>query len=396
MKIEQIYSIANDMTKEYVGSEAVLNEDLSNIVDIGEKTFGINNMDHYVRTLIDKIGRVTFVDRPYTGATPSLYMTGWEYGAVEQKVTYDTIPEAEENETWKLTDGTSYDPNIFTQPKVSAKFYSKKVTFDIPMSFAERQVKSAFRSAQELNSFFSMIETAIETSTTVKMDSLAMRTVNYMMALAINGTSKLKKVNLLQLYKAATGATLTAAKCLTSPEFIRYAAFTMGLYESRLHRLSTLFNSTGKDRFTPSDRLNVILLADFAKAADVYLQSDTFHNDFVKLPKADLVPYWQGSGTEYDFASVSKINVKVTETSTNAQGQQVSTQVTVNQDGILGCMFDRFACGVANLDRRVTANWNGRAEFFNNWYKFDAGYFSDPDENFVVFYVSDSASTVAE
>ena len=50
-------------------------------------------------------------------------------------------------------------------------------------------------------------------------------------------------------------------------------------------------------------------------------------------------------------------------------------------------MFDRDAIGVSNLDRRVTTNYNPRAEFYTNFYKFDAGYYSDLSENFVVFFV---------
>ena len=51
-------------------------------------------------------------------------------------------------------------------------------------------------------------------------------------------------------------------------------------------------------------------------------------------------------------------------------------------------MFDRDALGVTNLDRRVTTNYNPKAEFYTNWYKMDAGYFNDTNENFVVFFVA--------
>ena len=35
MKVEQVYDIVNTMTKEVLGEETVVNEDLSNIVDVG-------------------------------------------------------------------------------------------------------------------------------------------------------------------------------------------------------------------------------------------------------------------------------------------------------------------------------------------------------------------------
>lgn len=389
MKVEQIYNIVNGLTKEYVGEEAVVNEDLSNIVDIGSETINLDNLDRYVRSLIDQIGKIIFVNRPYSGAVPSLYMDGWEYGAILEKVTYDNLPEAEENESWELQNGQSYDPNIFTKPQVSAKFFSKKVTFDIPMSFAERQVKTAFQSATQLNSFFSMIYTAIDNSMTVKIDSLAMRALNYMIALTINGASGNRAINLLSGYNTAAGTSLTAAQAMSNPGFIRYASYIMGLYSDRLTRMSKLFNDGSKERFTPKDRMNIILLAEFARAAEAYLESDTYHNEFIKLPSADTVPYWQGSGLAYDFGSTSKIDVQVNvDEIDEGTGDKIRRKVTVSQAGILGVMFDRYAVGVANLDRRVTANYNGRAEFFNNWYKFDAGYFNDPNENFIVFYAA--------
>lgn len=394
MTVEQVYNVVNTLTQEYLGETAVVNEDLTNIVDIGSETINLDNLDRYVRSLIDQIGKIIFVNRPYSGAVPSLYMDGWEYGAIMEKVTYDTLPVAEENETWELVDGQSYDPNVFTKPQVSAKFFSKKVTFDIPMSFAERQVKTAFQNATQLNSFFSMIYTAIDNSMTVKVDSLAMRALNYMIGLTINSKSANRAINLLAGFNAGkpTASQILAKDAIYNPDFIRYASYIIGLYADRLTRLSSLFNDGGMDRFTPVDRRNIIFLAEFARAADTYLQSSTFHNEFTRLPSADIVPYWQGSGVAYDFLSTSTVNVQVN-VETTSNGTTTITKTPVSQSGILGVMFDRYAVGVTNLDRRVTANYNGRAEFFNNWYKFDAGYFDDPNENFIVFYVADATTT---
>ena len=387
MLVNQVYQLVNTLTQEYIGDSVVVNEDLSNIVDIGSRTVSLDNLDRYVRSLIDQIGKIVFVNRPYSGSTPSLYMDGWEYGAILEKVTYDELPEAEENLSWELEDGRSYDPNIFTAPKVSAKFFSKKNTFDIPMSFAERQVKTAFQNGTQLNSFFSMIETAIGNSMTVKIDSLAMSALNYMIGLTINSGASTRAINLLTLYNDSHATPLTAAQAMMSPDFIRFASYNIGLWAKRFTRLSKLFNDGAKERFTPIDRMKMILLAEFESAAATYLYSDTYHEDYVRLPKANTVPYWQGSGLDFDFASTSKIDVQINVKTIESE-QEVTRKVTVSQTGIIGVLFDHYAVGVANLDRRVTANYNGRAEFFNNWYKFDAGYFNDPNENFVVFYVA--------
>ena len=382
MLMTQVYELMNDVTKEVLGETAVVNEDLTNVVDLGDQISNLNLMDHYVRSLVDHIGKMIFVNRPYAGSAPSLLMDSWEYGSILEKVTYDGLPEATENESWELEDGEEYNPNIFTQPKVSAKFFDKRVTFEVPMSFAERQVKSAFSSAAQLNAFFSMIYNAIEKSMTVKTDGLVERTINNLIGETLaDANAGIRSVNLLAGYNTQYGTSLTAEQAILTPEFIRYAAYMFKLVSDRMVKISTLFNAGGKERFTPKDMQKIIMLSEFKTAADVYLQSDTFHNEFTKLPNADEVAYWQGSGVAYDFLSTSAINVKT------AGGE------TVAQAGILGVIFDRDAAGVSNLSKRVTTDWNAKGEFWNNWYKFDAGYFNDLNENAVVFHMGELTPT---
>lgn len=384
MQVNQIYDLTNQITQEVLGKEGLVNEDLSNLVDIGDEVIGTNNVDNYVRSLVDRIGKVIFVNRPYAGSAPSVLMDGWEYGSVLQKVSMSSLPEAEENESWELQNGTSYDPNIFYKPEVSAKFFNSKNTYDIPMSFTKMQVKESFANVEQLNGFMSMIYNAIDRSMTVRTDALVMRTINNMIAETIHSeypdadyTTKSGKraVNLLYLYNKQFNTQLTKDQAIHTPEFNRFAAFTMSMYVKRLGKISTLFNVGGMDRFTSPDLLHVVLLADFAEASYMYLQSDTFHDEMVKLPKYEEVVCWQGSGIDYAFGNTSAINVKD------------SSNNTISLDGIIGVMFDRDALGVCNQNRRVTTQWNAKAEFENSFFKWDASYFNDQNENFVVFFI---------
>lgn len=393
MRVEQIYNIVNSITGEILGDSAVVNEDLSNIVEIGDtiSNLGSAAFENYTRSLIDHIGRVVFVNRPYAGSAPSVLMDAWEYGSILEKIQAE-MPVAQENDSWNLQDGYVYEQDKFKKPTVSAKFYNSKTTFETQMSFAERQVKSAFESVSQLNAFFSMIDTAIYNGQTVKTDGLIMRVINNAIANTINAEftggsgydagSGVRAVNLLYLYNQAHSASAITdlGIAMSTPEFIRFAAYTMSLYQDRMRKLSKLFNIGGKARFTPSDRLHFIMLNDFAKAADVYNQSDTYHEQFTSLPNAETVPFWQGSGTSYGLSSVSSINTTVATPS--------GSDATISASGILGVMFDRDALGVCNQDRRVTTHYNARAEFFNNWYKVDAQYFNDFNENVVVFYAA--------
>lgn len=396
MEVKQIYTLINSVSGEVLGRTDIVSEDLTGIVDLGTEVFNQNAVDNYVKSLVNHIGKVVFVNRPYAGKVPSVLMDAWEFGSVLEKISAD-VPEAEENDTWNLTDGQSYDQDVFHKPTVTAKFFNSKVTFEVPVSITERQVKESFSNAAQLNGFISMIYAAVEKSMTIKADALIMRTINNMIAETVladaqafgataagdmagadlSSASTARCVNLLKLYNDKTGAStkLTAAKAITDPDFIRFASYIMGTYADRLQSISTVFNVGGKERFTPKDMLHVVLLSDFAKAAQTYLYSDTFNRGDVLLPQAETVPFWQGSGQNYEFASTGNINIK------ESGGKAVEIS------GVLGVMFDRDALGVCNLDRRVTTNYNAKAEFFNNYYKFDAGYFNDTNENFVVFFI---------
>ena len=391
MEVKQIYAIVNSVSSEVLGKTDIVKDDLTGIVDLGTEIFNQGAVDNYVKSLVNHIGKVVFVNRPYSGKVPSVLMDAWEFGSVMEKISAD-IPAAEENDTWNLTDGHEYKQDVFHKPVVTAKFFNSKVTFEVPVSITERQVKESFSSAEQLNGFLSMIYNAVDKSMTIKTDALIMRTINNMVGETLKAdaakfttsgktlnyasASTVRCVNLLYLYNQAKGTSLTAAEAVLNPDFIRYASYQMGLYADRLQSISSLFNIGGKDRFTPKDALHVVLLSDFAKAAQAFLYSDTKNMEQVLLPNAETVASWQGSGQDYGFAHTSAINIKT------------ASGTDVNISGVLGVMFDRDALGVCNTDKRVTTNYNAKAEFFNNWYKFDASYFNDTNENFVVFFVA--------
>lgn len=393
MKVTQLYALVNAVTKEALGETIVVNEDLSNVVDIGKAVIDqANGLDNYVRKLVDHIGKVVFVNRVYSGSAPAVLMDSWEFGSILEKISTD-IPEASENDSWNLQDGQEYSQDTFYQPKVEAKFFNSKVTFEIKLSFTEKQVKSAFSSAEQLNGFISMLVQSVENSMTVKTDALIMRAINNMIAETLVselGTgaagakvidwtkSGVRAVNLLALYNAGRTEKLTPAAAIIDPDFVRFATYQIALVSDRMSKISVLFNSGAKQRFTPDDMKRVVLLSDFAKASDILLLSDTRNPDRITLPAHDSVPYWQGSGKDYGLTSTGVIDVKT------ASGETVKVPATAS---IIGVVFDRDAVGVANLDRRVTTAYNARAEFYTNFYKMDAGYYNDLSENFVVFFI---------
>lgn len=379
MKVTQVKDLVNSAIKQTTGTSVLLKEDLSNVVDVGNEIFGAESVDNFVKKLVDRVGYTVFNSRVYQGSIPSVLMSSWEFGSVMEKVETE-IPAATENDSWNLQDGQEYNQDTFYQPKVSAKFYNSRVTFDIPLSFTEIQVKSAFNSATELNSFISMLVTSVQNAMTVNLDNLISRTVNNMTAYTLNHANANQAVNLLTLYNAQTGSTLTTQKALTTPDFIKFANQQIMLTQGRFSKLSTLFNVGGKQKFTPASEQHLILLDDFATSSKVYLESETYNENLVQLANFETVPYWQGSGTSYSFDDTSAIDVSIT---IDSQPKEIK------QKGIIGLLFDTNALGVSCMNQRVTSAYNARAEFYTNFTKFDAGFFNDLNENFVVFYIAD-------
>lgn len=375
MDVKQIATMMNTVTGEVLGETAIVNEDLSNIVDVGTQIFDANAVEPFSKALVNQIGKMVFVNRKYAGGVPSVLMDGWEWGSVLSKVSAD-LPEATVNDSWDLNDGQSYDPNIFYGSVVNQKFFNKRVTFQIAKSFTELQLKQSFTSAEQFNGFISMLYTSVENAMTIRIDALIMETINGGMGEAIHGG---KVVDLLKAYNDTKGTNLTPDVAIVTDDFIRFCAYQIGLYAERMTRLSVNFNVGGKERFTPADRRHTVLLADFAKAIGPYTLAGAYNKEEIALPAFETVPFWQGNDAgSYDLDEVSKIDIKLPSDGTT----------TVQKSYIIGCIFDRDALGVTNLDRRVTTNYNPRAEFYNNWYKFDAGYFLDLNENILVFTIA--------
>ena len=380
MEVKQIYNLVNFAQKSILGEQSVLEEDLSNLASLGDELSDPKNIDNYVRSLVDQIGKIIFVNRPYASSIPSVLMDSWEFGSVLEKVTGD-LYEAEENEEWELQDGAIYDQQQFYKPVATAKFYNTKVTFEIPISITRKQVKESFQSAEQLNSFISMIYNDVDKSMTVKIDGLVMRTIDTAIGYVLKNGKITQKVNLLALYNAEHPENpLSSATAIYNPEFLRFATLKLKLTANRISKMTRLFNTGGKARFTTKEYLHTILLNEFKEGAGVYLYdaNGQFNTDNIKLIDAETVPYRQGSGENYSFAETSKVNIKLPD------------GTVVNQSGILGIMFDRDAIAVCNHTREArTAPFNAKGNFYNTYFTTDNSYIIDTNENIIVFYVGD-------
>lgn len=387
MNVSQSYELINTMTAEALGEESIVQEDWSNLVETGGALLDKIGTENFAKGASDIVGKTVFVDRVYSGSVPSIMKDDWTYGSILRKLSCD-LPEAEKNEAWDLQHGQVYSQEIFYKPTINEQAWNIRVTWEVPMSFTDEQCRSAFKSPTELASFLTMIETAVMNSMTIKMDEVIMRTIDNMIAETAYdaygsgsqaGAGGPRMVNLLYEYNNgpnAGGTALTFPECLYDVDWLKFAAYRIGVTVDRLARISTLFNLAGKARFTTAERLHVVLHSDFEKACAAYLQSGTFHKELVALPKHETVSYWQGSDTGYDVEDTTSIDCITSDNN------------TIAVEGILGVAFDDYAVAANCIDRHATSAYNAKGEFSNVWQKALLQCMNAKDENFVVFFAA--------
>ena len=404
MKVEQIASILNDLNDAMVGADTTFADDLSNIVDAGKSVLNYTgdnneNYENYIKKLIDRVGKVIFVDREYRSQAPNILKDSWEYGSILMKVRVELM-DNQNNTTWQLADipnGTGLsndqdsqgnpiipsrlDPFVLNKPNAQAKFYNKRVAYEIPITIADYQLRSAFLSASEMARFVAQIENRIRVKKTLDIDALIMATIRNLAGYKI---ATGKAINLLPLYNQTLPAAsaITADDYWTNPDAIRFANKSISLNKKYMTAASTLFNEGDYVTFTPEDRLKAVFLAEYVKDAEVYLYSDTFHNEYDKLEGYNEVAYWQGTSTDGSLESRSGIY------GTFISDDEKTVTGGINS-GVIAALFDEEAAVVCCENERTTSQRNGRAEYVNYFYKYDCGVINDFQENCIIFYVSD-------
>lgn len=393
MKWTQVSELVNDVTKEMIGEEAtLLTDDLSNVVDVGNEVLA-ESYDAFTKKLLDRVTRTIFVDRKYTGAMAKLRRDSWEFG-IKQKIYMTEIPEAVDDDSYKLVHGNSYDDNKFNQPALASKFYQQAASFRVDISVTEKQVRTAFSNRNELNSFVSMLFNAVDTSIELKLEGLAKAAVSYLIGSTVlsdiadldQAKTGVKAVNLLKLYNDQFQTTLAKKDALYTPDFIRFSVLVISQYLDKIATASTLFNEGGLLRFTPRDKQMLIMSSFLKSAANVYLQSDTFHEQYTALPMSESIANWQGTGSSFDFDTASSIKVEIKDPTTPGQTK------TISWGGILAVLFDYNACGVDCEEREVTSHNNAGARFTNYFYHQEARYWVDTNENAVVFFIGEATT----
>lgn len=379
--VTQVYTLVNNVAKMALGQDAISVCDVSSLVALGDTVLSSDkNTDVFMNTLVDRIGRTVFSVRNYTASYPDVVKHPFEFGCIVQKI-YVDLPESKVNNAWEIGKSEyvpTYAPVV--KPTVKQKLFNGISTWEIDITIPDDILKTAFTNATAMAVMVQAIFTAIDNKMELDLENMVNLTRASFIARKIKGGKPCGAINLLTEYNTETNASLTVSSCLRNPDFLKWASMNISLWLNRMSRMSTLFNEESYKRHTPKDDLVFTVLDNFASATSAFLESDTYHNELVKLPRYNTVPYWQGSGTDYDFESVSKIDVKLSATDEN------STTYT----GVIAVAYDYEALGVTLNNKRETTERNNKDEYTNYYKKANMGYFNDMSENGIVFYIANT------
>lgn len=390
MQVTQIAKELNEWIAERCGdarfdadtaAQFIVREDLANIVAIGTAVYKYEWQDNFVKSMIDRIGRMVFVNRRTRGFAPDLQRNAWEYGSVMSKSRTKRF-EAKENPSWKLQKGQVVEQFVFEPPTVRNKYYNIKIAWQIDCSFAEIQVREAFTSPGEMGRFFAMIESAIQQALDDQMDSLTMRAIMGFIGEKIDRGSGV--IDVLTPFNTITSSSFTLENMTYSEDWCRYAAYQILISKQRIKARTSIYNANdeaGYDTATPGEYLRFVLHSDIGEALNVYLNAQTYHNDFSDVGSYDVVPMWQTAGTEWQRDATTRINIDLP----SNVDREVANYKYIDRLGIIGVMFDTDAIVINNENQRVTSAYNANGEYYTNYYKIDTNVLIDLDENGIVF-----------
>lgn len=376
MNVKQVYKILNAVAKTALGEDEISIQSTEGIVSLGREVLNSSTTtDKFLNALVDRIGRTIVSTRSYSANVKALINDSFTFGAILQKIYVEPLP-AEENSNWMQTAGTSIDQYVIKKPDVKQKLFNQVSTWEVDVTIPDNTLRSAFTDEISMATFIDAIFTAVRNSMETYMEGLANLTYSTAIAMSIVDTKLnggITAVDLLTAYNTMANTNLTAETALHSTEFIKYATRAINLVIKRMGSMSRRYNTEGYARFTPVDRMRVLMLADFETSIATYLQADTFHDEYLSIPTHQTVNYWMGNGKDIEFKDVSKISIKT------------PTGYTVTQENIICMIADEESIGITHDNRRDRSARNEKGEYTNYFFKADMGYFFDPSENLVVF-----------
>lgn len=386
MKVNQMYSVLNDMSKLMFGETAPNVVDLRGFVSMGQSVLSDSgNTDKFLSLLQDKFMGVIIRTLDLEIEYPNIMRHNFEYGAILQKLSIDPMV-ATEAGAWQVgtltADQVKTKMFTITKPTVRQKFFEGINTWEVDLSLPDNILKSAFNSPAEMGAFMDAVMSAMVDSVTNQINVTNKYAVNNFIGEKIHGGTNV--IHLLTEYGVESPDDEDAIEKMRSKDFLAFMAKRIYDTIGYMGSPSALYNEEGAIRKSDRDELHVFLLNEVESAFTMFLSANTWHKELVELPFHQRVTAWQNFGHLADAESstpfapanlkdASRILVKT------ASGDDV------HQKWVVGAIFDREAVGTSVFNRKTMTDRLNRLELTQYTNKVDVGYFNDLSENGCIF-----------
>lgn len=390
MTFQQSSTLLNSLVEQMTGETSIAASDESEFVAVATTVLqqGYDQLNKGISQLLTKS---IYVSRAYDMIYPSIARDTAEWGGIVRKVTILDL-EFINDEAFNLTDGqTGPDPFLVNKQKaVQFNFYGGNVK-ELVVTTTEDQLKQAFSSSADFGSFMAAQAQNLINQLNQKLEAESRAVVNNMIAAAVDANSDERVIHVLTEYKAATGNnTITAANYLSEAEFVPFAKWFYGRLTTLkrfMKERSTMYHAgistyNGQAlakpilRFTKDEDLNIFMLSEFMDQVDSSALSGIYNKELLSIGSFERVNYWQ-SIDDPDA-------IKILPNELQSDGSCAAALAAVEEDGIIGVLFDKDALGLTVIDEGVRSIENPRGRYFNNWYNWTTRWYNDQTENFTV------------
>lgn len=382
MTRNQIYAVVNNLASNTT-AETTIVVDHTSFISFGQEVINNNQLKDIVYgKLYDMIGRTIFALDEYTADSRNIAVDEFTFGAILQKISFK-LQNASEDSDWKFPKGNSpYE----VEPKdgIIQKLFKRNLgVFEYDDVLVSRQINSAFTSESNFAGFVNSLYQRMRNSRELAKENLANETVATLVTEVYKETTDNPAVNarrvrnLLAEYKVINPtSTLTADTCLRDHDFLEFACVEMSNVIPFMAKLTSRYNNGEVERRTTKDDLIVELNSQLESYIEVYLKSNTYHDELIKLPNYSTIPYWQNPTNPLTI-------------STN----DGSTTTTI--DNVLAIYRDKDASACTlEYERTVSFydEWNDRTPIKMTA---ERSYIVDTSENVVIFIVADEEEVSA-
>lgn len=378
MAVKQIYDIVNSVNSQTMGITDLTVVDEQGLISLGQTVLTTNGLaDTWLNSLAQRIGKTIISFREYKSKYSDMVLDSMQWGNIVQKIKV-SMPEATEDESYSLVDGNSVDMYKVANPKVTQSFFTTETPYQFFVTIKRTQLEEAFTSEASMNGFIGAIYGEVQNAIELSLESLARNCINNF----IGEKFKLNKgkFNLLAMYNSETNNKLTVKTCLHDKEFLAYCVSRINLISKYMENMSTIYNDGTQTRHTPKSLQHLRILEDFESRLETVVQYQAFRDGYVKLNNYHTTSFWQN----IKYPDYIKINI-------------ASSGTVIDQANIIAILYDRDALGLYKKDSwNSTTPFNSAGGYYNTYYHHKELYFNDLSENFVVFYLADTASDDVE